>query len=103
MQTPRTGRPRLAPSPRAVAIPTRRPVKVPGPSPTAISSTASQPPAAAAAGLDLGQQAGRVPGPSLRGKPQLRLVKYLAVAPGAGDGIYRRGIEPDDDQGFATR
>jgi hypothetical protein len=30
-------------------------------------------------------------------------MKYLAVAPGAGDGVYRRGIEPDDDQGFATR
>ena len=49
MQTPRAGRPRLRLSPRAVAIPTRSPVKVPGPSPTAIRSTASQPPAATAA------------------------------------------------------
>src|SRR5690348_6961233 len=49
VQTPRSGRPRLTPSPRAVAIPTRMPVKVPGPRPTAIRSTASQPPAAAAA------------------------------------------------------
>jgi len=53
-------------------------------------------------GLDLGQQSGRMPGPPLRGEPQLRLVKDLAVAPGAGDGVYRRGVETDDDQGFAT-
>jgi hypothetical protein len=53
--------------------------------------------------LDLLEQAGRVQGPPLRGEAELRLVKYLAVAPGAGDGVYRRGIEPDDDQGFATR
>ena len=38
MQTPATGRPRLAPSARAVAIPIRRPVKEPGPSPTPIRS-----------------------------------------------------------------
>jgi hypothetical protein len=43
-----------------------------------------------------------VPGPPLRGEPQLRLVKDLAVAPGAGDGVDRRGVEADDDQGFAT-
>ena len=54
-------------------------------------------------GLDLGQQPGRVAGPPLRGQPQLRLVQYLAVAPGAGDGVNRRGVETDDDQGFATR
>jgi hypothetical protein len=52
--------------------------------------------------LDLLEQAGRVPGPPLRGEPQLRLVQYLAVAPGTGDGVYRRGVEADDDQGFAT-
>jgi hypothetical protein len=52
--------------------------------------------------LDLGQQAGCVPGSPLRGQPQLRLVKDLAVAPGASDGVNRRGIETDDDQGFAT-
>jgi hypothetical protein len=52
--------------------------------------------------LDLAQQAGRVPGPPLWGEPQLRLVKNLAVAPGAGDGVNRRGVETDDDQGFAT-
>jgi hypothetical protein len=43
-----------------------------------------------------------MPGPPLRGKPQLRLVKDLAVAPGAGDGVNRRGVETDDDQEFAT-
>jgi hypothetical protein len=48
--------------------------------------------------LDLLEQAGRVPGPPLRGEAQLRLVRYLAVAPGAGDGVNRRGIEADDDQ-----
>jgi hypothetical protein len=52
--------------------------------------------------LDLRQQAGRVPGPPLRGEPQLRLVQYLAVAPGAGDGVNRRGVEADDDQGITT-
>jgi hypothetical protein len=52
--------------------------------------------------LDLLEQTGRVQGPPLRGKPQLRLVQYLAVAPGAGDGVYRRGVEADDDQRFAT-
>jgi hypothetical protein len=43
-----------------------------------------------------------VPGPPLRGEPQLRLVQYLAVAPGAGDGVNRRGVKADDDQGIAT-
>ena len=45
------------------------------------------------------QEPGRVQGPPLWGEPQLRLVQYLAVAPGAGDGVYRRGVEADDDQG----
>lgn len=52
--------------------------------------------------LDLLDQPRRVQGPPLRGQPQLRLVQYLAVAPGAGDGVDRRGIEADDDQGIAT-
>jgi hypothetical protein len=30
-------------------------------------------------------------------------VQDLAVAPGAGDGVDRRGVEADDVQGFATR
>jgi hypothetical protein len=47
--TPLSGSPRLRPSARAVAMPTRSPVKEPGPTPTAIRSTASQPPAASAA------------------------------------------------------
>ena len=51
--------------------------------------------------LDLAQEPGRVPGPPLRGEPQLRLVQDLAVAPGAGDGVDRRGVEADDDQGSA--
>jgi hypothetical protein len=46
--------------------------------------------------LDLLQQPGRVQGPPLGGKPQLRLVQDLAVAPGAGDGVDRRGVEADD-------
>jgi hypothetical protein len=41
-------------------------------------------------------------GPPSRGEPQLRLVENLAVAPGAGDGVNRRGIETDDDQGRTT-
>ncbi|HEY6731708.1 MAG TPA: hypothetical protein VI039_11875 [Solirubrobacterales bacterium] len=53
--------------------------------------------------LDLLQQPGRVQGPSLRGKPELRLVEDLAVAPGASDGVDRRGVEADDFQGSATR
>jgi hypothetical protein len=53
--------------------------------------------------LQLRKQAGRVPGPPLRGESQLRLVQYLAVAPGAGDGVYRRGVEADDVQELATR
>ena len=69
VQTPRTGSPRLAPSPRAVAMPIRSPVKEPGPRPTAIRSTSSQPPAAAAAALDLLEQPGRVPGPPARRGP----------------------------------
>lgn len=52
--------------------------------------------------LDLRQQAGGVQGPPLRGQPQLRLVQDLTVAPGAGDGVDRRGIEADDVQGVAT-
>jgi hypothetical protein len=52
--------------------------------------------------LDLGQQAGGVTGPTLRGEPQSRLVQDLAIAPGAGDGVDRRGVEADDDQRLAT-
>lgn len=52
--------------------------------------------------LDLLQQPGRMQGPPPRGEPELRLVQDLAVAPGAGDGVNRRGIEADDDQGRAT-
>jgi len=52
--------------------------------------------------LDLLQQPGRVQRPPLGGQPQLRLVQDLAVAPGAGDGVDRRGVEADDYQGCAT-
>jgi hypothetical protein len=52
--------------------------------------------------LDLLQEPGRVERPPARGEPQLRLVQDLAVAPGAGDGVSRRGIEADDDQRRAT-
>ncbi|HYH53248.1 MAG TPA: hypothetical protein VD761_03880 [Solirubrobacterales bacterium] len=52
--------------------------------------------------LYLLEQAGRVPGPPLRGDPQQRLVQNFVVAPGAGDGVNRRGVEADDDQGIAT-
>jgi hypothetical protein len=52
--------------------------------------------------LDLSQQPGRVQGPPPRGEPQLRLVQNLAVAPGAGDGVNRRGVEADDGQRCAT-
>lgn len=48
--------------------------------------------------LDLLQQPGRVQRPPLGGETQLRLVKDLAVAPGAGDGVDRRGVEADDVQ-----
>jgi hypothetical protein len=37
-----------------------------------------------------------VQGPSLGGKPKPRLVQDLPVAPGAGDGVDRRGVEADD-------
>lgn len=53
--------------------------------------------------LDLLQQPGRVQGPPRGGETQLRLVKDLAVAPGAGDGVNRRGVEADDVQNGATR
>jgi hypothetical protein len=53
--------------------------------------------------LDLVEQAGRMEGPPLWGEPQLRLMQDLAVAPGAGDGVDRRGIEADDDQKFVIR
>lgn len=43
-----------------------------------------------------------MPGPAVRGEPQLRLVQDLAVAPGAGNGVDGRGIEADDDQRRAT-
>src|SRR5262249_42552742 len=48
--------------------------------------------------LDLGQQAGRVPGPPSAGEPQQRLVQDLAVAPGAGGGVGGRGVEADEEQ-----
>jgi hypothetical protein len=53
--------------------------------------------------LDLLQEPGRVERPPPRGQSQLRLVEHLTVAPGAGDGVYRRGIETDDDQRCTTR
>ena len=43
LDTPASGSPRAWASARAVAIPWRRPVKPPGPTPTAIRSTSSQP------------------------------------------------------------
>ena len=99
VQTPRA-RPPEAPRALAVAIPTRRPVNEPGPSPTAIRSTASQPPP------PLGRsarprRAGAVAcrGPAVRGEPELRLVEDLAVAPGAGGGVGGRGVEADDEPG----
>jgi hypothetical protein len=52
--------------------------------------------------LDLGQEAGRVQRPPARGEPPLGGVQDLAVPPGAGDGVDRRGIEADDDQRRAT-
>jgi hypothetical protein len=39
-----------------------------------------------------------VQGSPLWGEPQLRLVQGCAVAPSAGDGVDRRGVEADDDQ-----
>ena len=45
--TPTSSDPRACASARAVAMPIRRPVNEPGPTPTAIRSTASQPPASA--------------------------------------------------------
>src|SRR5829696_7958626 len=47
--TPTRGRPALAASAWALAMPTRRPVNEPGPTPTAIRPTEPQPPAASAA------------------------------------------------------
>jgi hypothetical protein len=48
--------------------------------------------------LDLAQQRGRVPGPAGCREPELRLVQGLAVTPGAGGGVDRRGVEADDGQ-----
>lgn len=48
--------------------------------------------------LDLGEQAGRVPGPPLGGEPQLRLVHRLAVTPGADGGVGGGGVEADYEQ-----
>ena len=64
-----------APSARAVAIPIRRPVKEPGPTPTAIRSTAL--PAAGGLGrpLDLGEQRGRVPRAAVGREAEQRLVR----------------------------
>lgn len=48
--------------------------------------------------LDLLQQPSRVQGPPRGGETQLRLVKDLAVAPGASDGVDRRGVKADGVQ-----
>jgi hypothetical protein len=50
------------------------------------------------AALDLGQQRGRVAGPTVVRRAQQRLVQRLALAPGAGGGVDGRGIEADYDQ-----
>ena len=65
--TPTIGSPRACASARAVAIPIRRPVKLPGPTPTASRSSASQPtPAASSASSAAASSrpacAGRTPG-----------------------------------------
>ena len=99
VQTPRAGRPGRRRARARWRSPIRRPVKEPGPSPTAIRSTRSQPPAAVGrAPRPRSSSAGRVPRPPVRGEPQLRLVQDLAVAPGAGGGVGGRGVEADDDQ-----
>ncbi len=51
------------------------------------------------AALDLRQQSDSVLGPAIAGDPQQRLVQDLAVAPGAGGGVGRRGVETDDGLG----
>ena len=86
-----------------MAIPTRRPVKEPGPSPTAIRSTALPAAGRLGAALDLGEQPGRVQRPAALGEPELRLGDDLAVAPGAGGGVGGRGVEADDDQEVRPR
>jgi hypothetical protein len=49
-------------------------------------------------GLDLGQQRRRMARPAGRREPELGGIQDLAVAPGAGGRVGRRGVEADYDQ-----
>ena len=78
--TPTSGSPRACASARAVEIPIRSPVKLPGPTPTAIRSTSSQPsPACSERRLGGAQEPVRVPGAD----PRLRVVAHLEDRPDA--------------------
>jgi hypothetical protein len=56
------------------------------------------------AALDLPEQSDGVLRAAVAGDPQQRLVQDLAVAPGAGGGVGRRGVETDDGlRGGASR
>ena len=101
--TPTTGSPRPCASARAVAMPIRRPVKLPGPTPTASRSTSSQPtPARRQRLLGGGQQ----PRGVRRARPRRRVVAHLDDAPSARSTPAtvggRRGVEAEHDHDAAA-
>ena len=82
------------PSARAVAIPTRRPVKEPGPMPTAIRSTASQPPAASAARSTSASSAVVCCGPPFSERPSSASYRTSPSRSRGDSGVGGRGVEP---------
>lgn len=67
-----------------------------GPEPDPDQGDSLPAPGSVGAALDLGQEGDGVLWAAVAGDPQQGLVQDLAVAPGAGSGVGRRGVETDD-------
>ena len=102
-ETGASGSPRPCASARAVAIPIRRPVKPPGPTPTAIRSTSSQPtpPSASACSSSGSSRAAWSPREPV-GRVVARLDDAAVGEQHAGDGGRRGRVDRDEDHAPRT-
>ena len=101
MQTPVTGTPVLAASPRAVARPMRIPTNEPGPRPTAIRPTAPSRRPPSAARSTSASSAVECRGLPSAAEPEQLLVQDLAAARRADGGVRGRRVETDDRLAWA--
>ncbi len=82
-------------SARAVAMPIRRPVNDPGPTPTAIRSILSQPPASVDAPLDLPQEHLGVARPAVGPRVDPGLAEHLAGIGHSNHSVGGRAIDTE--------